>query len=133
MPNFRIQSNMMKNMNTTTTSITSTTCTSMKDGYACPVYGLDNGMFYSLHILALTCISLSLIAACCVLTISLKVDSKNFYSRTVAERFIVYLAMCYGELHILLSSFLKGNHTTYPSNKNYDPIWDKPLLGLFVC
>ena len=65
------------------------------DGYDLPVYGLNQGHFYSLHIPALVCIFLSFAAA--VLTIILSFRRKcfrTFFSWSKSERLVVYLAVC---------------------------------------
>jgi len=83
------------------------------NGYDLPVYGLEQNQFLAIHIPALTCIFLSLIAAICVLFFSFKRKSyKTFFSWTKSERFVVYLALCDGlfnishsmdHLHILIT------------------------------
>ncbi|OWF37108.1 hypothetical protein KP79_PYT09798 [Mizuhopecten yessoensis] len=71
------------------------------NGYDIPVYGLDNGGFHLLHILAICCIFLSLISALSIVVVSFKQNSeKSFFSWTKSERLVVYLALCDGCFNI---------------------------------
>ena len=73
----------------------------LRDGYDLPVYGLDNGLFYSLHIVALTCIFLSLISAILTLILSFRKSPKRaFFDWTKSERFVVYMAICDGAFNV---------------------------------
>lgn len=70
-------------------------------GYDLPVYGLDNGQFFVIHVPALVCIFLSLICASTVLILSFKKRrSKSFFSWSKSERFVVYMAICDGTFNI---------------------------------
>ena len=67
----------------------------MSSGYDLPLYGIDNGQFYYIHIPALICIFLSLLCAIFVLTASFKAQNiTTFFLWTKSERFVVYLAIC---------------------------------------
>lgn len=68
-----------------------------KSGYDLPVYGLDNGLFYYLHVPALLCIISSFCCVIIVLVLSFRHKSyRKFFSWTKSERFIVYIAICDG-------------------------------------
>lgn len=65
------------------------------DGYCLPVYGLDNGTFYRIHIPALSCICVSFV--CALATLSYSFYSQRittFFTWTKNERFVVYVALC---------------------------------------
>ncbi|XP_069118062.1 uncharacterized protein [Argopecten irradians] len=84
-----------------------------RNGYDLPVFGLDNGAFYELHILAITCIFLSLSSALFIIVASFKQHGlRTFFSWSKSERLVVYLATCdacfnichsLDHLHILLT------------------------------
>ena len=90
-----------------------------RDGYDLPVLGLDNGTFYTIHVPALVCISLSLISVALTFIMSCKrthakkdtmANSQNkiaFYKWSKGERFVVYLCICDG----LFSIFHFVDHT----------------------
>ncbi|XP_057309262.1 uncharacterized protein LOC130647427 [Hydractinia symbiolongicarpus] len=66
-----------------------------QSGYDLAVYGLKNGGFYTIHITALTCISVSFITAIVVIFISFKHQRiTTFFTWIKSERFVVYLAFC---------------------------------------
>ena len=68
-----------------------------KDGYDLPVYGLDNGLFYALHIPAVVCLATSLSCALTTMIISFRRHAgKSFFSWTKCSRIVVYLAVCDG-------------------------------------
>lgn len=72
-----------------------------RNGYDLPVYGLDNGLFYYLHIPALTCILCSFCSVIAVLILSFRHRNyKKFFNWTKSERFIVYLAVCDGGFNL---------------------------------
>ncbi|XP_060077116.1 adhesion G protein-coupled receptor E1-like [Ylistrum balloti] len=83
------------------------------NGYDLPVFGIDNGSFYALHILAVTCIFLSLSSAIFIIAASIKQHGlRTFFTWSKSERFVVYLALCdaffnichsLDHLHILLT------------------------------
>ena len=82
-------------------NVTTTPVPVLRDGYDLPVYGLDNGLFYSLHIVALTCIFLSLISAILTLILSFrKYPKRAFFDWTKSERFVVYMAICDGAFNV---------------------------------
>ena len=69
----------------------------LQDGYDLPLFGLDEGFFYELHIPTLVCISASLICSIISIVVSFKSHhSCSFFSWTKCDRFIVYLAICDG-------------------------------------
>lgn len=71
------------------------------NGYDIPVYGLDNGGFHLLHILAICCIFLSLISAIAVVISSFKQNGiKTFFTWSKSERLVLYLALCDGCFNI---------------------------------
>lgn len=89
-----------------------TTTPAPRDGYDLPIYGLDNNRFISLHLTALSCISISLAFSVIVITFSFRSSNRRFFSRTKSERFVVYMALCDGlfnlahsldHLHILIT------------------------------
>lgn len=65
-----------------------------ESGYDLPLYGLDNGQFYVIHIPALVCVFLSLVAAVLTICFSFKHQRiSTFFTWTKSERFVVYLAI----------------------------------------
>lgn len=73
----------------------------LRSGYDLPVYGLDNGQFYYIHIPAMACIALSFFSAVAILIASFRMQSyRTFFSWTKSERFVVYLAICDGLFNI---------------------------------
>lgn len=95
------------------------TAPEIDDEYDLPVYGLNQGHFYSLHVPALTCIFLSFASAILTIVLSFRQKSfKTFFSWSRSERLVVYLAICdaafnlahsMDHLHILITK----NHV-YP-------------------
>ena len=66
-----------------------------EDGYSLPLYGLADGTFYTLHVPALACISVSFISAVAILAYSFTHQKvTTFFSWTASERFVVYMAVC---------------------------------------
>ncbi|KAK3093117.1 hypothetical protein FSP39_011308 [Pinctada imbricata] len=63
-----------------------------------PIGGVEEGLFYVIHGLALTCITASLTCAVIVLVLSFKRGNyKTFFTKwSRCDRFIVYLAICDG-------------------------------------
>ncbi|XP_062614328.1 uncharacterized protein LOC134276060 [Saccostrea cucullata] len=99
----------------------------IQSSYDIPVYGLDNGDFYSIHIPAITCISLSFISVLAVIVASFKTKSiKTFFSWTKSERLVVYLALCDGLLNI--SHAL--DHTQMIVTKNH--VYPKELCTFYA-
>ena len=67
------------------------------DGFDIPLYGLDNGLFYALHIPAVVCVSVSLICAAVAIIISFRRHGDQaFFAWSKCDRFVVYLAICDG-------------------------------------
>ena len=65
------------------------------DGYDLPLFGIEEGYFYQLHIPTIACISISFICASISFIISFRRHrSRSFFSWTKCDRFIVYLAIC---------------------------------------
>ena len=89
-----------------------------RDGYDLPVYGLDIGQFYAIHIPALVCIFISLLSAVAVLLYSFKgKNCKTFFTWTKSERFVVYMAIFDGLFNIShftdhLHYIITRNHPT---------------------
>lgn len=75
-----------------------TTKNELKDGYDIPIYGLDNGTFYYLHIPAIFCIFVSFTCATISIALSFRRKRHEAFFRywTKSERFVVYLAVCDG-------------------------------------
>ncbi|XP_062593169.1 uncharacterized protein LOC134254648 [Saccostrea cucullata] len=89
-----------------------------RSGYDLPVYGLENGQFYSIHIPAITCIVLSFISAVAIIIASFRLQNiKTFFSWTKSERFVVYLALCDGLFNIAHS--LDHTHIVLTRNHVY--------------
>ena len=64
-------------------------------GYDLPVYGLDDGMFYVLHIPTIACITISLLCVAVAIIVSFRRHSGiSLYSWTKCDRFVIYLAIC---------------------------------------
>lgn len=81
-----------------------------KDGYDIPLYGIDNGTFYSIHIPAIICIVSSFTCATIAIVVSFRRKGcKTFFkSWTKSERFVVYLAICDGLFN--LAHFTDHSH-----------------------
>ncbi|WAR15164.1 hypothetical protein MAR_005269 [Mya arenaria] len=79
-----------------------------KDGYDIPLYGLDNGMFYYVHVTAIVCLTVSL--TCALFTIISSFWSHpagEFYTGwTKGERLVIYMSIC----DLLLNMSLLMNH-----------------------
>jgi len=73
-----------------------------QNGYDLPVYGLDNGTFYAIHIPAITCIVTSFTCAIIAIVLSFrKRPYHTFFSKwSKSERFVVYLAICDGLFNV---------------------------------
>ncbi|XP_076099867.1 uncharacterized protein LOC143069223 [Mytilus galloprovincialis] len=106
----------MTNISCSVVNCVISTSKELKDGYDLPVYGLDNGSFYNIHVPALVCIFLSLISAVSVISYSFyNQHISTFFEWTRCERFAVYMAICDGlfnishfsdHLHIVLTKSL---------------------------
>lgn len=97
-----------------------------KSGYDLPVYGLENGQFYSIHIPAITCIILSFLSAAAIVIASFRLQSiKTFFSWTKSERFVVYLALCDGLFNIAHSM----DHTHIVLTRNH--VYPKELCEFY--
>ena len=73
-----------------------------RNGYDLPVYGLDNGLFYVIHIPAIACILTSLCCVVTAITVSFRRGSRrSFFSWTKCDRFVVYLAICDGLFNVV--------------------------------
>lgn len=67
------------------------------DGYDLPVYGLDNGLFYALHVPSIACLVTSFVCAVTAITVTFRRHwDRAFFSWRKCDRFIVYLAICDG-------------------------------------
>ena len=62
--------------------------------YNTTLLGWEDGTFYPLHIIAIVCILCSLIASVVVIITSFKTHKKRFFSWSLSDRFVVYLAVC---------------------------------------
>lgn len=69
-----------------------------RDGYDIPLYGMDNGTFYYLHIPAIICISSSFVCATTSIIVSLRNKRHRhcFTTLSKSERFVIYIAICDG-------------------------------------
>jgi hypothetical protein len=74
----------------------------LRNGYDIPLYGVDNGTFYFIHIPAIICICASF--TCALIAIILSFKRKKYYmfykTWATSERFIVYLAICDGLFNV---------------------------------
>ena len=74
----------------------------LRNGYDIPLYGIDNGTFYFIHIPAIVCICASF--TCALISIVLSFKRKKYYTFyrnwATSERFIVYLAICDGLFNV---------------------------------
>lgn len=72
------------------------------DGYDIPLYGFDNGTFYTIHIPAIVCIVLSFTCAVTAIVLSFRRNGVRSFFRTWSrsDRFVVYLALCDGLFNI---------------------------------
>ncbi|KAH3843457.1 uncharacterized protein LOC127876915 isoform X1 [Dreissena polymorpha] len=91
----------------------------LRNGYDLPVYGLDNGTFYYIHIPAMMCIVTSFV--CAVIAIVLIFRSrgyKSFFTKwSKSERFVVYLALCDALFNV--SHFTDHLHIAIAKNHVY--------------
>ena len=88
----------------------------LNDGYDLPIYGLDNGLFYVLHIPAIALIVASFICTLVAIVVSFKRHSgRSFFSWTKSDRFVVYLAVCDGLFNLAHGS----DHATVTITKNH--------------
>ncbi|XP_076116751.1 adenosine receptor A3-like [Mytilus galloprovincialis] len=71
-----------------------------RDGYDLPLFGLENHHFASLHLTALSCISISLTFSVIVLTLSFRNSNHRFVCWTKSERLVVYMAICDGVFNL---------------------------------
>ncbi|XP_037082309.1 uncharacterized protein LOC119102964 [Pollicipes pollicipes] len=82
-----------------------TNATRPQSGYDLPVYGLAEGLLYSIHVPALFCIALSLVCVVCTIAWSVHcnwtVGRVRFFHWTQGERNIVYLAVCDGGFNLV--------------------------------
>ncbi|XP_037078786.1 uncharacterized protein LOC119099812 [Pollicipes pollicipes] len=65
-----------------------------RSGYDLPVYGLDNGQFYVIHVAALICILSSFCCALTTLICSFRSHKRRFFLWSQSDRIVVYLAFC---------------------------------------
>lgn len=65
-----------------------------KSGYDLKVYGISNGQFYGIHLVALFCIFVSFLCAVTVITASFIKRRTNFFTWSKSDRFVVYIAVC---------------------------------------
>ena len=72
------------------------------DGYDIPLYGIENGSFYFIHIPAIVCIVASFTSAVVSIVWSRRRNRLRsfFKSWTKSERFIVYMAVCDGLFNV---------------------------------
>ena len=73
----------------------------METGYDLPVYGIIEGTFTQMHVLAITSISISLVCVTLVMVLSFKENNKRpFYKWPKSERFVIYMVICDGMFNI---------------------------------
>ncbi|WAR16440.1 hypothetical protein MAR_031034 [Mya arenaria] len=79
-----------------------------KDGYDIPLYGLDTGMFYYIHVTAIVCLTASLICALFTIVSSFwSQKAGEFYTKwSKGNRLVVYMSIC----DLLLNISLLVNH-----------------------
>lgn len=96
------------------TDMSSFVQTVRQNGYDIPLYGMDNGSFYFIHVPAVLCIMASFTCAVIAIVLSFRQKDVRTFFRTwsKSERFVVYLALCDGlfnrahftdHLHILIA------------------------------
>lgn len=98
-------------------------------GYDLPITGLDNGEFLNIHIPAICCIFISLIAAVSVILVSFMKPIhkvKAFSKWTKCERFAVYVAICDGFFNICHSM----DHLHIVISRNH--VYPKSLCTLYA-
>jgi G protein-coupled glucose receptor regulating Gpa2. len=97
-----------------------------RDGYDLPLYGIDDGSFYTVHVPALTCISVSLLCVSVILFLSCRKQHDpgelngirkraSFYKWSKGERFVIYVCVCDG----LFNSFHLIDHIYILAIKNH--------------
>ncbi|WAR27560.1 hypothetical protein MAR_013264, partial [Mya arenaria] len=98
------------------------------DGYDFPVYGLDNGLFYALHIPSLLCTAVSFVSV--IITLVLLLRTRNFRrfftAWTKSERFIVYMALCDG----IYNMFHFATHTHVSAVRG--PVYPRSVCVLYA-
>ena len=112
--------NMPNNSDNTVEVVNSSTARPIHSGYDLPVYGLDNGQFYVIHIAALCCITASF---CCALTTficSFRSHRRPFFLWSQSDRIVVYLAVCDGLFNVShsldhLHYVIQHGHVTPPA------------------
>ena len=110
----------MPNNSTVLEVSNSSTSRPILSGYDLPVYGLDNGQFYVIHIAALCCITASF---CCALTTficSFRSHRRPFFLWSQSDRIVVYLAVCDGLFNVShsldhLHYVIQHGHVTPPA------------------
>lgn len=90
-----------------------------KNGYDIPVYGIDNGSFYYIHIPAIVCICTSFVCVVVALVLSFRQHGCGtfFTNWTKSERLVVYLAICDGLYNV--SHFTDHVHITIVKDMVY--------------
>ena len=92
----------------------------IQSGYDLPVYGLDNGQFYVIHIAALCCITASFCCALTTIICSFRSHRRPFFLWSQSDRIVVYLAVCDGLFNIShsldhLHYVIQHGHVTPPA------------------
>nr|XP_022335895.1 uncharacterized protein LOC111132386 [Crassostrea virginica] len=62
--------------------------------YNTTLLGWNDGTFYPLHIIAIVCMLCSFIASVVVIMTSFKTHKNRFFSWSISDRFVIYLAVC---------------------------------------
>ncbi|XP_043205395.1 uncharacterized protein LOC122372356 [Amphibalanus amphitrite] len=92
----------------------------IRSGYDLPVYGLDNGQFYVIHIAALCCIAASFCCALTTFVCSFRSHRRPFFLWSQSDRIVVYLAVCDGLFNVShsldhLHYVIQRGHVTPPA------------------
>ncbi|XP_043244323.1 uncharacterized protein LOC122392982 [Amphibalanus amphitrite] len=81
-------------------NVSSRPLAALRSGYDLPVYGLDDGNFLRLHVVALSLIFCSLACAIAVVVWSFRTHTTKFFTWSQGERIAVYMAFCDGLFNI---------------------------------
>ena len=96
-----------------------------ESGYDLPIVGLDNGMFLTIHVPALTCIFCGFIGATTIMRSSIARRNTPFFKWTKCERFAIYIGLC----DALFNIFHAMDHTYLLVTRSH--IYPKPLCTFY--
>ena len=71
------------------------------DKYNVTLMGIDDGSFYVIHSVALTCIVTSFVCVILVICFSFNGNTGSFYTWNKNDKFIVYIVLCDGAFNVV--------------------------------